>query len=390
MSALRTEQAAAVLSWMNAQAPAMASMLERLVACESPSGERDALDAVFALLAAELEDAGFAVSRLPGTAAGDHLEAHLRDAAEHAGYQLLVGHMDTVWPLGTVGERPPVVAEGRLAGPGAFDMKGGLVQMLFALRALRDLELVPLLAPVVLINSDEEVGSRGSRPHLIRLAGGAARAFVLEPAFGAAGKLKTARKGIGRFTVTVTGLASHAGLAPEAGISAILEASHQIQRLFELNDHDRGITVNVGTIDGGLGPNVVAPEVTAVVEVRVASAADGEEVEHAIRSLTPVDAGASIAVEGAFGRPPMERTPRNAELWEAARGAAGDLGLEVEQASVGGASDGNITSLHTATLDGLGAVGAGAHAADEHVVLARMPQRAALLTSLLMLPPTGG
>lgn len=390
MSALSTEQAGGVLAWLTAQAPAMAAMLERLVACESPSGDRDALGAAFALLAAELEDTGFAVTRLPGTPGGDHLEAHLRDSARRGGYQLLVGHMDTVWPLGTVGERPPVVAEGRLAGPGAFDMKGGLVQMLFALRALRDLELVPLLAPVVLINSDEEVGSRGSRSHLVRLAGGAARAFVLEPAFGASGKLKTARKGIGRFTVTVTGLASHAGLAPEAGISAILEASHQIQRLFELNDHDRGITVNVGTIDGGLGANVVAPEVTAIVEVRVADAHDGEEVERAIRALTPVDAGASIAVEGGFGRPPMERTPRNAALWEAARAAAVELGLELEQASVGGASDGNITSLHTATLDGLGAVGAGAHAPDEHVVLSRMPQRAALLTSLLMLPPTGG
>jgi glutamate carboxypeptidase len=260
--------------------------------------------------------------------------------------------------------------------------------MIFALRVLRALGHTPTVTPVVLVNGDEEVGSRESREHIALLAGRATRAFVLEPSFGVAGSLKTARKGAGRFTVTVKGRASHAGLAPEAGISAILEASHQVQRLFDLNDLDRGVTVNVGTIDGGLRANVVAPEVTAEVEVRVATAADGEAVERAIRALTPVQQGAEVVVEGGFGRPPLERTARNRALWQAAEAAAGTLGLRLQEASVGGASDGNITSLYTATLDGLGAVGGGAHAVDEHVVISRMPERAALLAVLLMLEPT--
>lgn len=389
MSGLTAQHARDLADRLGERTAEMAALLERLVACESPSGDPEALRAAFALLRGELEPLGFAVTRHPGVATGDHLEARPHDLADGAPYQLLVGHMDTVWPLGTL-ETMPARADGdAFAGPGAYDMKAGLVQMLFALRALRELGLEPPLPAVVLVNSDEEIGSRESRTHLVRLAGGAARAFILEPSFGPAGKLKTARKGIGRFTVTITGRASHAGLAPEAGISAILEASHQVQRLFDLNDTDRGITVNVGTIDGGLRANVVAPEVTAAVEVRVTSAADGAEVERAIRALEPVQEGASITVEGGFGRPPLERTPRNQVLWEAARDAARAIGVDLGQASVGGASDGNITSLHTATLDGLGPVGAGAHAADEHVVLSRMPERAALLASLLLLaPPT--
>lgn len=387
---MRPTDAQAIVAWLGERTAEMAGLLERLIACESPSGDREALAQAFALIAAELEQTGFAISRLPAAIGGDTLEARPRDAPEGGLHQLLVGHMDTVWPRGTVAERPPTTQGGDLAGPGAYDMKAGLVQMIFALRALRALELRPPVTPVVLVNADEEVGSRESRGHLERLAGGALRAFVLEPSFGVAGKLKTARKGVGRFEVTVTGRASHAGLAPEAGISAILEASHQVQELFALNDHDRGITVNVGTIDGGLRANVVAPEVVASVEVRVATAADAEAVERAIRALEPVQEGAEVSVEGGFGRPPLERTERNLALWEAAREAAEDLGIEqLEQASVGGASDGNITSLYTATLDGLGAVGGGAHAVDEHVVLARMPERAALLAALLLVEPPG-
>ncbi|WP_372788958.1 M20 family metallopeptidase [Paraconexibacter sp.] len=383
---MTTEQLQDVAGWLQSHADEMTETLQRLVDCESPSSDRDALARAFRLLAETLEGLDYEVLRLPGVRSGDHLEAHPRWGADTEDYQLLVGHMDTVWPLGTVDERPATRAGDELAGPGAFDMKGGLVQMLFALRALRERDLAPAVAPVVLINSDEEVGSRESRPHLVRLAERAVRAFVLEPPFGAQGRLKTSRKGIGRFTVTITGKASHAGLAPEAGVSAILEASHQVQRLFELNDPERGITVNVGTIDGGMGPNVVAPEVTAVVEVRVPTARDGAEIEQALHGLTPVQEGATVTVQGAFGRPPLEPTQRNVELWDAARQAADELGFALSQAAVGGASDGNTTSLYTATLDGLGAVGAGAHAVDEHVVLTHMPQRAALLAALLMLP----
>ncbi len=213
------------------------------------------------------------------------------------------------------------------------------------------------------------------------------RVFVLEPSLGPAGLLKTARKGIGRFTVTVQGTAAHAGLDPGAGASAILELSHVIQDLFALNDLDKGITVNVGTIDGGLRPNVVAPKSRAVVDVRVATQADAQAVEAAIFSLCPATPGTTLHIEGAFGRPAMEQTPANRRLWMLACQLASDLGIDLEEGMAGGGSDGNTTSLYTATLDGLGAVGDGAHAHHEHLVLGRSIERAALLAMLLLAEP---
>jgi glutamate carboxypeptidase len=285
----------------------------------------------------------------------------------------------------------PVRSEGgRLFGPGVFDMKGGLVQAVFALRALRDAGVEPELAPVLMISCDEEIGSRDSGRHIARLARGAARAFVLEPAFGRDGALKTRRKAVGAFTVTITGRAAHAGIDPESGVSAILELSHQVQRLFALNDPERGVTVNVGTIDGGLRSNVIAPEARADLDVRVPTAADAVRLEAAIRGLTPHLPGVTLRVEGGFGRPALEATPRNRRLWERARRHAASLGIDLREAAVGGASDGNTTSLHTATLDGLGAVGDGAHASHEQVVVAAMPERAALLALLLLEPDARG
>jgi glutamate carboxypeptidase len=281
----------------------------------------------------------------------------------------------------------PVRVEGNsVRGPGVFDMKGGLVQMVYALRAVRELGLRPPAGCVVVINSDEEIGSPDSTPLIRRLARRAARAFVLEPAFGLAGKLKTARKASGGFTVTVKGRAAHAGVAPEEGASAILEMSHQVQRLFALNDAARGITVNVGTIDGGLRANVIAAEVRASVDVRVRTRQDAEEVEAAIRGLRPVTPGTAVLVEGGIGQAPMEPVPRNQALWHLARDLGRRLGLELHQAAVGGASDGNTTSQYTATLDGLGAVGDGAHAAHEHALIAPLAERCALLVLLLMAP----
>ena len=364
----------------------MSALLERLVLAESPSLEPAAQSAAFAILADAFTELGFEVTRVDGRSAGDHLHAAPAETDPDAAYQLLLGHMDTVWPSGTLNEMPVRAYDDRITGPGAYDMKGGLVQMIFALGALRDEGLEPPLRPVVFINSDEEIGSGESGPHIRRLAQGAARAFVLEPSFGSAGKLKTARKGVGRFTLRIKGRASHAGLSPEEGISAILEASHQIQRLFALNDHQRGVTVNVGTIDGGLHANVIAPEVTAVIDARVPTARDAAVVERAIRGLTPVQDGVSLEIEGGFGRPPLEPTPRNRALWRAAEAAAETLGMEIDEAAVGGASDGNTTSLFTATLDGLGPVGDGAHALNEYVLVSQMPERAALLAVLLMEP----
>ena len=362
-------------------------LLERLAAAESPSTEPRSQIEVFDLLSGELEDLDLEVEALRGTEVGDHLLARPRGVrTEAGGHQLLLGHLDTVWPVGTLANMPIRIEDGRLHGPGTYDMKAGLVQTIFALRSLRAQGVEPALPPIVFINSDEEISSRESAPHVDRFARGAARALVTEPSFGPRGKLKTARKGVGRFEVKISGKASHAGINPEEGSSAILEISHQIQKLFALNDTERGVTVNVGTIDGGLGANVIAPEVSAQVDVRVPTAADAERIEHAIGSLEPIEPDTAIEVSGGFRRPPLERTSRNRELWERACRIGRGFGLELEQALVGGGSDGNIASRHTAVLDGLGAVGDGAHAPHEHVIVERMPERIALLAGLLASP----
>jgi glutamate carboxypeptidase len=364
----------------------MAELLQRLALAESPSQTPQSHTRALEILSEELESLDFAVRRVPGGDAGDHLEAEPRREGDGGPRQLLLGHLDTVWPVGTLEGMPVKLERDRLSGPGVYDMKGGLVQMLFALRALAELGIEPTVRAVVFVNSDEEIGSPGSAEHISRLARTVVRAYVLEPSFGPAGALKTARKGVGRFELRIKGEASHAGLSPEKGVSAILEASHQIQRLFELNDPERGVTVNVGTIDGGLGPNVIAPEVVAKVDARALRQEDARRVEEAIRELSPTQEGISIEVEGGFGRPPLEPTERNLELWEGARRAAAELEIPLEQATVGGASDGNITSAHTATLDGLGPVGEGAHASHEYVSVSQMPERAALLALLVMMP----
>ncbi|MGH9361104.1 MAG: M20 family metallopeptidase, partial [Thermoanaerobaculia bacterium] len=300
--------------------------------------------------------------------------------------QLLLGHCDSVWPLGTLATMPLTLADGRLAGPGVYDMKAGLVQGAFALRALRELGLEPPLAPLLFVSSDEEIGSEESTGRIERLARCVARVFVLEPSLEPGGRLKTERKGNARFTVTAHGKAAHAGLEPEKGASAVLELAHQVIRLHALSDPARGVTVTVGLIEGGIRRNVVPPEAKAVVDVRMLRLDDLAAVEAAIRGLVPVTPGTRLEVEGGIDRPPLERTPRNLALWEQAREVAGRLGLELAEGSAGGASDGNTTSAFAPTLDGLGPVGDGAHAAHEFVWVERMPERAALLAGLLMAP----
>jgi glutamate carboxypeptidase len=242
------------------------------------------------------------------------------------------------------------------------------------------------VVPVIFVNADEEIGSRSSTRYIRRLAQGANRALVLEPALGERGDIKTARKGIGRFTVTVYGKAAHAGLDPEGGASAILELSHVIQKLFSLNDVDRGITVNVGTIDGGIQPNVIAPHSKAVVDVRVPTVAAGNEIEYIIHSIRPENPEIRLQVEGGIGRPSMESTPRNQKLWELTKKVGTELGFDLRQSRAGGGSDGNTTSQFTATVDGLGPVGDGAHAIHEHLLIDKTLERAALLTMLLTSP----
>jgi glutamate carboxypeptidase len=345
--------------------------------------QRPVLAAIERFLAA----LGYAAEYLPGRQSGGQLLARPTGANSTGASQLLLGHCDTVWPLGTLAEMPVTVEDGRVHGPGVFDMKGGLAMSLFALKALHDLGLAPSVTPIVLITTDEEVGSFESRPRIEQLAGTVDRVYVPEPALGPEGWLKTARKGVGEFEVVVRGRAAHAGLDPEAGASAILEASYVVQHLFELNEPDRGITVNVGTMDGGLRTNVVAPLCRLTVDVRVPDESDVRRIDAAIRSLAPTTPGVTLDVRGGIDRLPMARTPRNRALWEAAVRLGRSLGLSLEEGTAGGGSDGNFTSPHTATLDGLGAVGAGAHAAHEHLEIDRSLERCALLALLLMEPP---
>jgi glutamate carboxypeptidase len=379
-----------ILSYLRERRQDMVDLLQRLALSESPSDNPAAVAPVLALLASELEQVGTTVRLFPGHVSAGTLFARPRARDEKAPLQLLVGHCDTVWPVGTL-RQMPVRVEGEIVrGPGVLDMKGGLVQMLYALRTVKDLGLRPPADSVVVINSDEETGSPDSTPLIRRLARRAVRAFILEPAFGRAGKLKTARKASGGFTITIQGRAAHAGVNPEEGVSAILETSYQIQRLFALSDAARGIAVNVGTIDGGLRPNVVAAEVRASVDVRVRTRQDAAELEAAIRGLRPVNPKTTIQVEGGIDQQPMEPLPRNQALWRLARDLGRRLGLELDQVAVGGASDGNTTSQYTATLDGLGAVGDGAHAPHEQVLIPQMVERCALLVLLLLAPRSAG
>ena len=359
----------------------MVALLERLALEESPSSEPNRQSLVLDLLSAPLAGCGYSVRRV-----GNHLYARPLERGRRRA-QLLLGHCDTVWPLGTTKEMPVGSEGGIVRGPGVYDMKAGLVQMVFALEAISALGLEPSVTPVIFVNSDEEVGSPASTRHIRRLARVVERAFVMEPSLGLAGKLKTARKGGGRFSIVVEGQAAHAGLDPEGGASAILELSYLIQELFALNDPTRGTTVNVGKIDGGLSPNVVAPGCSAEVDVRVATLEDARRVQKSILSLEPVTSGTKVRIEGRIGRPPMEPTPRNYLLWRRARSVGEALGLELEEATAGGASDGNTTSPYTATLDGLGAVGDGAHAHHEFVYADAMVERSALLAALIMDPP---
>jgi glutamate carboxypeptidase len=381
--------AATYFQHLTSRQDAMVQLLERLVRIESPSLDANAQPPVMQVLAEAFEQRGFRTRRLPGRASGGTLYARPARREKHAPYQLLLGHVDTVWPVGTLDQRPIERDEHRLRGPGAFDMKAGLVQLLFAIEALEATGTELTVTPVVLVNTDEEIGSRESTPVIQRLSRGADRVFVLEPAAGPEGKLKTSRKGIGRFTVRVYGQAAHAGLDPGKGASAILELSLVIQKLFALNDVERGVTVNVGTIDGGLRPNVVAPESSAVVDVRVPTRKTAREVEAAIHQITATTSGTRIEIDGRIGRPPMEPSPANRRLWELARRAADELDLSLGEMAAGGGSDGNTSSQFAPTLDGLGPVVDGAHAPHEFVQLDRMPERAALLARLLACPPLG-
>lgn len=384
MTQPNSEMAAEIMNYLHQRQEEMVAMLSALVLAESPSSSPETQAVPFAILTERLVELGFEVTHTPGVQTGGYIVA--RPPAWESGRpaQLLLGHCDTVWPVRTLAMMPLEITDYVVRGPGVYDMKAGLVQMIFALQALRALGLATAVAPIVMVNSDEEIGSFESQPAMIELAQQCQRVFVVEPSLGPEGRLKTARKGVGQFEVVVQGRAAHAGLEPEKGISAILAMSYLVQSLSELTDLARGITVNVGLISGGLRSNVVAPECRAVVDVRAPTLEDATRIEEVFRTLEPPLAGTTLEVSGGFDRPPLEPTPRNQALWEEAKMLGRLLGLELEQGAAGGASDGNFTSLYTPTLDGLGAIGDGAHAKHEFVTIEGLVERSALLALLVL------
>ncbi|HYL75451.1 MAG TPA: M20 family metallopeptidase [Bryobacteraceae bacterium] len=374
------------LAYARTRQTAIVAMIRELVECESPSDDPPSVNRFVDLLASKVDDIG-KVRTFPGGRFGRHLRCEFElpgPRKPRDGRILALAHSDTVWPLGTLTQMPFRQEKGRLWGPGVLDMKSGIVFFLFAARALRELD-IPVARRVVLqVNSDEEVGSESSRPLTEEAAKSSAAVLVLEPGTGMTGKIKTARKGVGDYTVTVRGRASHAGVDFQNGASAIVELARQIGRIAGFTNLARGITVNPGVIAGGTRTNVVAAEARAEVDIRVARMKDAPALDRKFRGLRPVDKRCSIHVEGGVNRPPMERTAGIRKLFQTARAWASELGVELEESSTGGGSDGNFTAaMGVPTLDGLGGVGEGAHAVNESILIDRIADRTALLAMLL-------
>lgn len=374
-----------MLAAAKSRLPKMIALVRRLVEQESPSFNKPAVDALGRMLAREFEQRGAKVKLHRAASFGDHLQA---DFAGARGGQpvMLLGHIDTVYDVGTLSGMPWREERGRLCGPGVLDMKTGIAQMLFAIDVLRAVR-GELPRPVrVLLVTDEEVGSASSRAITERLAKQSAAVLVCEPPFGLEGALKTGRKGVGEYTVRVRGLAAHAGLEPEKGQSAIVELARQIVRIATFTEMKRGLTVNPGVLRGGTRTNVVAEHAECEVDVRIAKLADAARVEKKFRSLKPFNRRCQLEVSGGVNRPPMERSKAVAALFKLAQQAGGELGLKLTEVTVGGGSDGNFTAaLGIPTLDGLGAVGDGAHARHEFVVTTEISRRTALLARLIEL-----
>jgi glutamate carboxypeptidase len=364
--------------------PEMLSTLRDFVVAESPSLEKAPSDRCCRAIAAEWGKRGARVERLRNKHRGDLLRVTWWPHKSRPRGQLLVlGHYDTVYAHGTLAKIPFRVAAGRAYGPGTFDMKAGLVQALFALEALQRAHATLRKRIVFLCTSDEEIGSDASRKIIEAEARRSDAVFVLEPAFGPRGLLKTARKGVGEIEIVVHGRASHAGLAPQEGINAIDELARQLARVRAWNDPRRGTTVNACIVEGGTRSNVIPERASAVLDLRALKVADMRRLEHRLHALRPVLPGARLEIRGGFNRAPLERNMSGA-LFARAKSLAAQMGLALGECTVGGGSDGNLTAaLGIPTLDGLGAVGDGAHASHEHVIAKKMPVRAALLAALL-------
>jgi glutamate carboxypeptidase len=365
--------------------PEMLSTLRKLVLAESPSLEKTPADRCCDLLAAECRNRGARVERIAQKHRGDQLRVTWQqEKSRPAGQFLVLGHYDTVYSSGTLANMPFRVSGGKAYGPGVFDMKAGLVQALFALNVLQ-LTKVPLRNRLVFLwTSDEEIGSDASRKLIEAEARRSDAVFVLEPSFGPRGLIKTSRKGVGEAEIIVRGRASHAGLAPQEGINAIHELARHLARIQEWNDPRRGVTVNADVIEGGTRVNVIAERARAVLDLRALRVTDMRRLERRLQALRPILPGARLEVRGGFNRAPLERK-FSATLFSKAKSLAAQMGLSLGECTAGGGSDGNLTAaLGVPTLDGLGAVGHGAHSAAEHILINTMPARSALLAALLL------
>jgi glutamate carboxypeptidase len=377
-------EVASRLKFFTERKDAIAETIRQLVEIESPSDNKRAVDQLGALLAGRFEKLGGHAKFHHSEDFGDHLQVDF--AGPGSGKPvLLLGHTDSVYPLGTLVNMPCRVADGRLWGPGALDMKSGIALILHAIEALQIFHHESLPRPVtILLVSDEEVGSDSSRAITESLARRSAAVLVPEPSYGLKGAVKTARKGVGEYRVKVTGKAAHSGLDFEKGESAIVELARQITAISRLVDLKRGLTLNVGLVSGGTRANVIPAQATAVLDVRVARKKDAAAINRELRALKPFNRKCKLEITGSVDRPPMERTSGVATLYQKAVEIARQLGWKLEEASVGGGSDGNFTAaLGIPTLDGLGGVGEGAHAAHESIVVSELPRRAALLAGLI-------
>ena len=383
-----------LLAYCRSQQSWLRETIEALVRLESPSDNKAAVDRCGDELERRLSATGALVERLRQDTRGDHLRAHWKKAEgkgekgkgrreKAEGQVLLLGHFDTVWPVGQLKKMPFREVDGRLHGPGIFDMKSGIAISMLALRALDELGVEAQSRVVMLWTTDEEIGSGTSRAVIEEEARRSRAVLVLEPSLPG-GAAKTSRKGVGEFELVVHGVSAHAGLDPGKGASAIHELARQILNLEALQNLDRGITLNVGVIAGGSRPNVVAERASARVDVRVQTMADAARLESAIRALHAAHPAVRLEISGAVDRPPLERSPGVVRLYERAARIAVALGRDLQEGAAGGGSDGNFTAaLGVPTLDGLGPQGDGAHALNEHVLVDDLTWRAAFLAGFV-------
>jgi len=369
----------------------MTALAEELVSMESPSFHKRFVDNLGSRLHHDWEKLGGEVKVHRAEKFGNHLQIDFPTGPDGANRKpvMLLGHFDTVYDSGTIVKMPCKLVGKKLYGPGVYDMKAGIVMMMHAIAALREANGGKLPRPVrVWLVTDEEVGSSSSRVTTEKLAKECAAVLVLEPSLGKDGAFKTARKGVGTFTIHVQGIASHAGLDFEKGASAVLELARQIDRVSRFTDKKCGITINAGIVRGGTRTNVVAGEATAEIDVRIAKQADAARLEKMFHSLKPFDKRCKINVAGGVTRPPLARSAKVAGLFQLAKSIGKELGMKITEGAAGGGSDGNFTAaLGVPTLDGLGAVGDGAHATHEHVLVNELPRRAALLAGLIAAIP---